>query len=36
MAQAPDGKVYVSYDQIHTLCQVSGEKILAEFKPDLM
>ncbi|ORY82542.1 putative xanthine-guanine phosphoribosyl transferase Xpt1 [Protomyces lactucae-debilis] len=36
MATAPDGKVYVSYDQIHTLCQVTGDRILAEFKPDLI
>lgn len=31
-----DGKTYVSYDQIHTLCQVSGDKILQEFRPDLI
>lgn len=29
-------KVYVSYDQIHTLCQKTGERILAEFRPDLI
>lgn len=29
-------KVYVSYDQIHTLCQVTGERILKEFRPDLI
>lgn len=29
-------KVYVSYDQIHTLCQKTGDRILAEFRPDLI
>lgn len=29
-------KVYVSYDQIHMLCQKTGERILAEFRPDLI
>lgn len=29
-------KVYVSYDQIHTLCQDAGDRILAEFRPDLI
>lgn len=29
-------KVYVSYDQIHTLCQVTGDRILKEFRPDLI
>lgn len=31
-----DGKSYVSYDQIHILCQRAGEKILKEFPPDLV
>lgn len=33
---AESEKVYVSYDQIHTLCQRTGERILAEFRPDLI
>ncbi|BFZ57890.1 hypoxanthine-guanine phosphoribosyltransferase [Savitreella phatthalungensis] len=29
-------KVYVSYDQIHQLCQAAGEVILRDFRPDLI
>lgn len=29
-------KVYVSYDQIHQLCQRAGDRILREFRPDLI
>jgi len=29
-------KVYVTYNQIHKLCQASAPKILSDFKPNLM
>ncbi|KAF2687301.1 xanthine phosphoribosyltransferas-like protein [Lentithecium fluviatile CBS 122367] len=29
-------KIYVTYNQVHKLCQSSAERILAEFKPQLM
>ncbi|EED18351.1 xanthine-guanine phosphoribosyl transferase Xpt1, putative [Talaromyces stipitatus ATCC 10500] len=29
-------KVYVSYNQVHKLCQRSADKILEEFRPNLM
>ncbi|MCJ1410801.1 hypoxanthine-guanine phosphoribosyltransferase [Ptychographa xylographoides] len=29
-------KVYVTYNQIHKLCQASAERILNDFKPNLM
>jgi len=29
-------KIYVTYNQVHKLCQVSADKILDEFKPHLM
>ena len=29
-------KVHVSYDQIHQLCQQAGDRILREFRPDLI
>ncbi|KAJ9621256.1 hypoxanthine-guanine phosphoribosyltransferase [Taxawa tesnikishii (nom. ined.)] len=29
-------KVYVSYNQVHKLCQSSAERILNDFKPNLM
>ncbi|KAN0086522.1 Phosphoribosyltransferase-like protein [Elaphomyces granulatus] len=30
------GKVYVTYNQIHKLCQVSADKILKDVRPNLM
>lgn len=27
---------YITYNQVHKLCQASAERILAEFKPNLM
>ncbi|KAL8872614.1 MAG: hypothetical protein Q9174_001783 [Haloplaca sp. 1 TL-2023] len=29
-------KVYVTYNQVHKLCQASADQILSEFKPNLM
>ncbi|KKA22048.1 Xanthine-guanine phosphoribosyl transferase Xpt1 [Rasamsonia emersonii CBS 393.64] len=29
-------KVYVTYNQVHKLCQASAQKILNEFRPNLM
>ncbi|KYK60234.1 hypothetical protein DCS_01371 [Drechmeria coniospora] len=29
-------KIYVTYNDVHKLCQQSAEKLLAEFKPNLM
>lgn len=29
-------KVYVTYNQVHKLCQGSADRILNDFKPNLM
>ncbi|PGH15887.1 hypothetical protein GX50_09005 [[Emmonsia] crescens] len=29
-------KVYVTYNQVHKLCQVSADRILNDFRPNLM
>lgn len=29
-------KVYVTYNQVHKLCQTSADRILNDFKPNLM
>jgi hypoxanthine phosphoribosyltransferase len=29
-------KIYVTYNQVHKLCQTSAEKILDTFRPNLM